>query len=371
MRGMIRHDDVRFALVHDWMAVYGGAEELFRHITEMVDGPIVTTQFNADAYPFLKGREVRVSWIDRLPFAYSRHYLYAPVAPDAFRAFDLGGFDVVLVDSHTFAHNVRKPPGAVMLCYYHTPARSLWLPEIDRRMSGFVQRLIVSRLKRLDLEASKGPDIVLANSQTTAERIRRFYGREVDEVVYPPVETEKWSDVERVSDDEGLLMWGRLIPYKRVDLAIEAARRTGMRLNIVGSGPLRATLEAQAAGASNVVFHGRLPDEELKKLMGRSLATVFPPYEDFGIVPVESLAAGLPVLAFGQGGVTETVTDDCGVLVDEQTPESFAEGIRTLSGRSFDPATLRARAARFDAHVFRERYAAHVERAVDLWRSQR
>ncbi|MCW5941654.1 MAG: glycosyltransferase [Fimbriimonadaceae bacterium] len=368
---MIRHDDVRFALVHDWMAVFGGAEELFRHIAEMVEGPIVTTQFNPAAYPFLKGREVRVTWLDRMPFAHSRHYLYAPVAPDAFRSIDLSEFDVLLVDSHTFAHNVRKPPGSVMLCYYHTPARSLWLPEIDKRMSGIVQRMVVKRLKRLDLDASKGPDIVLANSNTTADRIRRFYGRAVDEVIYPPVETGKWADVERVSDEEGLLIWGRLIPYKRVDLAIEAAKRTGLRLNIVGSGPLRAHLEAQAAGAANVVFHGRLPDEELKKLMGRSLATVFPPYEDFGIVPVESLAAGVPVVAYGQGGVTETVTGDCGVLVDEQSPEAFARGIEALRRRAFDPAALRAQAERFDAAVFRERYAAQVERAVAMWRGFR
>lgn len=365
---MIRHDDVRFALVHDWMAVFGGAEELFRHIAEMVDGPIVTTQFNPAAYPFLKGRRVQVSWIDRLPFAHTRHYLYAPVAPDAFRSFDLSEFDVLLVDSHTFAHQVRKPRGAVMLCYYHTPARSLWLPEIDKRMAGPLQRLVVKRLKRMDLEASKGPDIVLANSKTTADRIRRFYGREVDEVIYPPVETAKWASVERVSDDEGLLIWGRLIPYKRVDLAIEAAKRTGMRLNVVGSGPLRAALEAQAAGSPHIVFHGRLPDEELKKLMGRCLATVFPPYEDFGIVPVESLAAGLPVVAFGQGGVTETVTSDGGVLVDEQTPEAFARGIEALRARSFDPVALREQARRFDAGVFRSRYAAQVEGAVAMWR---
>ena len=350
----------RYALVHDWMAVFGGAEEMFRHVCELYEGPIFTSQFNPAAYPFLKGREVRTTWIDRMPLAHTKHYVYAPFAPGAYRSMDFGGFDALLVDSHSFAHHVRKPAGAKMLCYYHTPIRSLWMPEVDKRMSGFPQSLFAPRMRAADLAASRTADVVLANSETTAERIRRFYGREPHAVVYPPVDTQKWSGVERKSDEEGMLMWGRLIPYKRVDLGIEAARATGIKLNIVGNGPMRAALEQQAQGLKHVVFHGRLDDPDLMALMERSLCTLFPAYEDFGIVPVESLAAGLPVVALGAGGSSETVTPECGVQIHEQTGEALAAGVLALQGRTFDAAVLKAQAARFDAEVFRSRYQAAV-----------
>ncbi|HZH98795.1 MAG TPA: glycosyltransferase, partial [Fimbriimonadaceae bacterium] len=194
--------------------------------------------------------------------------------------------------------------------------------------------------------------------------IEEFYGRKVDRVIYPPVHTQNWSEVEHVSDEEGLLYWGRLIDYKRVDLAIDAVRKTGHKLNIVGSGPLDAELRKRASGMSNVVFHGRLPDEELKVLMSRSRAVVFAAYEDFGIVPVEAMAAGLPVIAFGQGGAAETVLPEFGVRFMEQTVESLTGAIEALQGRTFDPTALKAHAAQFDVERFRREYTEEVVRAL-------
>jgi glycosyltransferase involved in cell wall biosynthesis len=357
--------DLKFALVHDWLTAPGGSEDVFREICRLFPGVVFTSQYDPARIRFLEGMEVRKSFVQRMPLALKKHYIYAPLLPRVYRGFDLSQFDVVLSDSHSFAHGVRKRPDALHINYYHTPARSLWVPEIDGRATGFLRSRIARRLKPLDLESSKNPDLILANSQTTAQRIREFYGREVLKVIYPPVETTKFADVPRVSDEEGFLLWGRLIPYKRIDLAIAAARRIGFRLNIVGSGPRETDLRRLAAGAPNVHFHGRVSDEALKELMSRSRAVLFPGYEDFGIVPVEAMAAGLPVVAYGAGGAGETVTESFGALFREQTVESLCDAIESLDGRTFDSAALRGHAAQFDADVFRREYRATVESAIE------
>lgn len=356
---------MKIALVHDWLTVPGGAEDVFREMVDLFPGTVFTSQFDANRIRFLEGHEVRTSYVQRLPWALKRHYIYAPLLAGVYSRFDLREFDVVLSDSHSFAHGVRKRPDALHVCYYHTPARSLWVPQIDRRASGgLVKPLIARRLKTLDLAASKRPDVLLANSRTTAARIEKFYGREVREVIYPPVRTDKFLGIPRLSDDEGLLYWGRLIPYKRIDLAIEAAKRLGCRLNIVGGGPLEGQLRAQAAGATNIVFHGRLPDEDLHRLMSHSKAFVFPGYEDFGIVVVEALAAGLPVVAYGQGGATESVLPGFGVLFEHQTVEDLVGAIERLNDLVFDEVAARAHAKTFDREVFRERYRSVVDECI-------
>jgi glycosyltransferase involved in cell wall biosynthesis len=351
------------ALVHDWLTVPGGAEEVLRETLHLFPGTVFTAQYNPARFPWLRDTKVRDTWLSRMPLSKSRHYLYAPILADIYSRMNLDGFELILTDSHTFAHHVRKPKGAIHICYYHTPARSLWVPEIDDRAGeGLVRTRIANRLRRLDLMASRNPDVVLANSNTTAERIRRVYKRDVEEVIYPPVDTGKWLDVAHESDDEGFLMWGRLIRYKKIDIAIEAVKKTGHRLNIVGSGPYEAFLRQAAGGAPNIRFHGRLPDDDLKKLMARSCGVLFPGYEDFGIVPVEAMAAGLPVIAFGQGGASETVGAGCGLLFQEQTSASLAEAIELLPSLEIDRNYLRARAKTYDTQVFRDKYSAAVRR---------
>lgn len=365
---------LRFALVHDWMAVAGGAEATFCQICDMFPGPVYTSQINADVFPWLEGREIHTSFVQNLPLALRRHYLYAPVMPSVYRNFDLSDADVVLTDSHSFAHHCRPRADAIHVCYYHTTARSLWTPEIDDRARAgrmaWARRMMAPGLKRLDFEASRHPQYIIANSKTTADRIRKHYGREPDEVIYPPVETDKWADVRREDCNEGLLHWGRLVSYKRIDLAIEAARITGIKLNIVGSGPMEPALKEQARGLDNVRFHGRLPDAELKRLMSCCWGVIFPGYEDFGLVPVEAMACGLPVIAYSHGGASETVSKDGGILVDRQTPDAFAQGIRTMQDMDFDHRVLRAKARLYDVRVFRERYGEAIQNAIASKRSK-
>lgn len=354
---------MKVALVHEWLTVPAGSEEVFAEMCSLFPGTVFGSIIDSERCKFLRGLELRPSFLQSWPMAKRRHWLYAPFMPAAYAKMDLSGFDLVLSSSHSFAHGVRKAPGATHICYYHTPARSLWVPEIDPRANKtWLHRLIARRLKPLDLLASKQPDYLLANSQTTADRLKKFYGREVTKVIYPPVKTAQWMDVQRESEDEGFLYWGRLIEYKKVDLLIDAVRQTGHRLNIVGSGPSDSALRAQAAGLPNVVFHGRLPDADLKRLMARSRAVLFAAYEDFGIVPVEAMAAGLPVVAFGQGGASESVLPEFGVQFGSQTVDALVEAIGRLEGRSFTPDALKAHAAKFDVEVFRREYRETVER---------
>lgn len=360
-----RFPDLRFALIREWLVNPGGSEEVFRQVHEMVEAPVFTSIFNPVKFPWLAGADIRASRISKLPGAFTKHYIYSPMMPRVYRGFDLSPFDVILTDSHSFAHHARKRAGALHICYYHTPARALWAPEVDDRAKGMVKRTLVARLKKLDLGASKNPDVIFANSHTIAERLERVYGRQADAVIYPPVDVGKYLDVERSDDSEGLLYWGRLVPYKRVDLAIQAAIALGARLNIVGSGPDEGRLRKMAQGHPNIVFQGRLPDVALKKLMSRSRAVVFPAYEDFGIVPVEAMAAGLPVVAFGEGGAKETVKPEFGVQFTKQTAEAMAESIRALDTKHVDLDAMRAHAKSFDASVFRRRYFELASKAIE------
>lgn len=362
---VLRFEDLKIALVHDWLTVPAGSEAVFEEICSLFPGTVYTSQVDVEKNKFLRDLDVRASIIQKLPGALERHYIYAPLLPYVYSQLDMSPYDLVISDSHTAAHGVRRRADALHINYYHTPARWLWTPEIDPRATKtFVHRAIAKQLRKMDLEASKRPDVLFANSQTTADRVKKYYGRKVDAVIYPPVHTSRWLDVEKIDESEGLLYWGRLIGYKRVDIAIEAVRQTGQRLHIVGSGPAEEKLKAQAEGMRNVFFWGRETNERLKEHLAHAKAVVFPGYEDFGIVPVEAMAAGVPVVAFGSGGVTESVRDQDGVLFDEQTPESMVDALQKLNKKSFDPASLKARAIEFDVDVFRRKFRDAVMEAV-------
>ncbi|MCO5297325.1 MAG: glycosyltransferase [Fimbriimonadaceae bacterium] len=356
----------RVALIHDWLTVPAGSEAVFAEVCALFPGTVFASQIDAERCTFLRPYPLRPSAIQKLPFALTKHWLYAPVLPNVYAGMDLSEFDLVLSDSHSFAHGVRRAPGALHVNYYHTPARSLWVPEIDPRAGKtWLHRMIAKRLKRLDFVASKRPDVIFTNSETTAARVRKFYGREVDQVIYPPVHTEAWLKVPRKSTDAGLITWGRLIGYKRVDLAIESVRRTGQALHVVGSGPLEAELRAQAADCPNITFHGRLGDAELMELMAHCKAFVFPAYEDFGIVAVEAMAAGLPVVAFAEGGASETVRDEFGVRFPEQSVDALVAALEELDRREFDEQALREHAKQYDVSVFRREYRKAVDAAIE------
>jgi glycosyltransferase involved in cell wall biosynthesis len=318
--------------------------------------------------------------------------------------FALDGYDLVISGSHCVAKGVRPPPRALHIAYVYTPMRYVWdlhetyvAPGRMGPLSRSLLRAFSGRLRRWDIESNRRVHHFVAISRHVAERIRRHYGRAA-EVIYPPVETARFHAAGRT--DDFYLAGGALAPYKRLDLAIRAANRSGLRLVIVGDGQEGRRLRRMAG--PTVEFLGRCPDHEFADLLSRCRALIFPGEEDFGILPVEAMACGRPVIAYARGGVTETVIplngvarDVCGsesdelrrsrpplpsapdaptgVFFYEQTVEALMGAIRLYerSGDRFDPEALRARALTFDRSIFEKRMAEFVAQRYEAWASER
>lgn len=356
----------RVAITTDWLNSFGGAERVLAELLRVFpDAPIHTTVHDPAGLPDeMRGWDIRPSFLQRLPFAKRQHRPFLPLMPLAFESFDFAGYDVVLTTSSAFAKGVVTPPNVPNVCYCHTPPRYLW-DQFHEQTRGMRGRLLIGAmaawLRVWDRMAADRVDVFVANSQTVAARIRRYYRREPI-VVHPPVDTERFRPSGAPAEDF-LLVVARLVPYKRVDLAIEAATRRGYRLVVVGDGPELARLQARAG--SSVTFLGRRSDAEIAELYARCRAFLFPGMEDFGIAPVEAQAAGRPVVAFGAGGATETIVDgETGVLFLEQSVEALVEAIEGLDALRVDPAACRENALRFDAAIFRTRMAEVVADAV-------
>jgi glycosyltransferase involved in cell wall biosynthesis len=310
---------------------------------------------------------IRVSFMDRLPAIHRYHQPYLLLYPFAFERFDLTGYDLILSNKSGFCHGVRKPPGAVHICYCLTPTRYVWGFEeyASREGLGAASRQILrpalQLLRQWDKAAAQRVDHFIAISSEVQRRIARFYGRD-SVIIYPPVAIDRFD----VADSAGdyFLVLGRLIPYKRVDLAVRACTELGLPLLVAGDGRDRARLERMAG--PTVKFLGRVPDTEVPALVARCRAFIFPGLEDFGIAPVQAMAAGRPVIAFAGGGALDTVTENhTGHLFREQTVESLAAVLRQFSASRFDPAAIRAHALKFDRQVFEQKLLDFINSVTD------
>ncbi len=285
----------------------------------------------------------------------------------AYRSFDLSRFDLILSSNHAFAKNVLAPPGALHVCYCHTPMRYAWEEDfLEGEELGGVARLalplLLGRLRRQDLRGAAGPDVFVANSSHVAARIERYYGRSA-EVVHPPVDVQHYLGVARAPEDF-YLAFGRVVPYKRVDLAVTACARLGVPLKVAGDGRALDAVRAAAPPGGSVEFLGRVSERERDQPAGGARALLFPGEEDFGIVPVEAQAAGVPVIAYGVGGAVETVLDGrTGVLFGEQSATALAAALERFEGLQFDAREAREHAQRFGRERFREEMAAAIDRA--------
>jgi len=327
---------------------------------------IFTTVYDPAPWPAqIKQATVHSSYLGRIPGA-TRHYpKLLPLMNGAFRAFDLSRFDLVLSSSHACAKNVRAPEHALHVCYCHTPMRYAWEEgflegeEVGRAMRLLLPPLL-ARLRREDLAGASGPDVFVANSQHVAARIERYYGRSA-EVVHPPVDVERFLGIARAPGDY-YLAYGRVVPYKHVDLSVDACARLGRHLVVAGDGRALAAVRAHAgAGAS---FRGKVSAAELDELLAGARALLFAGEEDFGIVPVEAQAAGVPVIAYAVGGAAETVVDGrTGVLFDEQSVDGLAAAIERFEGLKLDERDVRENARRFSRERFREQMASVIEHA--------
>ncbi len=357
----------KVAIIQEWLDSWGGAEQVLLALHQLwPEAPIFTTVYVPEHVPQLGKASVRPSFLNSWPLAHSsrRPWLF-PLMPLAVEQYDLRDFDVVISSSYGPAKGVITHPGQFHLCYCHTPTRFLWEPQVDQRLPrGWLFDKMATGLRQWDQLAAARPDQMLANSKTVQGRISKYYRRD-SQVVYPPVDVSRFQPAQADAVKSYFLSATRLVKQKHIDLIISAFKQTGQTLKISGRGPEEATLKARAAGAKNIEFLGFVPDAQLAKLMAHTQAFVFAAEEDFGIVPIEAMAAGRPVIAYSHGGATETVLPGkTGLLFPEQTAESLATVLGQFSGADFDPKIIRKHAEQFDTKHFQHAIKGIVEQHV-------
>jgi glycosyltransferase involved in cell wall biosynthesis len=357
----------RVALIHDFLLDLRGAERVFAAICDAwPEADVFTAVYDAAGTEGrFADRNVHTSFLQRLRPTSRTFRPLLPFYPHAVESFDLRGYDTVISSSSAWAHGVLVDPGAVHVCYCHNPFRYAWTErEATLQARGPIARpvlrLLLSRWRQWDWIAAQRVDRYVANSHTTAERVHRYLGREAT-VLHPPVELDRFAPGRTVGDYYVVL--AELMAHKRIDVAVEAFSRLGLPLVVIGDGPGGRRLRRIAA--PNVSFTGRVSDERVAELLGSARALVVTAVEEFGIAAVEALAAGRPVIAFGEGGVRESVEPGVtGVFYERNDPASLAAAVRGFDALAVDPAACRAAAERFSVERFQARLAAIVAAAV-------
>ena len=335
--------------------------------------PIYTLLYDRDATGgVFDGRVIKTSFLQNLPFTKKHHRIFPLLMPLAIEQFDFSDYDVVLSLSASFAKGIITKPHTRHICYCLTPPRFLWdnsqkfVEEFG--YPGLIKKFLppfITYLRIWDSQASLRVDDFWSISNFIKDRVGKYYSRS-SQVVYPPVNTAKFNISEQTGDY--FLMVGRLVSYKRFDLAIKAFNQNGLPLKIVGTGPELNKLRSLASGTSrskasgkNIEFLGLVSDEKLAKLYSNAQACIFPQEEDFGIVPLESMASGRPVIAYRRGGAVETIVEnETGLFFNDQTPESLQEAIEKFYNLEFGPEVCRKQAERFDVGIFKENIIKHL-----------
>ena len=346
----------RIALVHDYFVQMGGAERVAEAMHDSFpSAPMYTTVALPQSLPQrLRNADIRTSLLQKLPAIDRKFRHYFMLYPFAVEHFDLSEYDLIFSSSSGYAKGVRRRRNAIHVCYCHTPMRWVWRYEdyVAREKFGSFSRtllpLMLWPLRKWDLRASQQPNYYIANSRLVAERIKKIYGREAH-VIPPPIEVNRFHMSNDIEDY--YLVLSRLMPYKRIDLAIEACKRMNRRLIVIGDGPDRERLEKMAD--DRIEFLGRQPDKIVNYYAARCRALLFPGEEDFGMAPLEANASGRPVIAYRGGGAVETIDEEVtGVFFDQSNSLSLAEAIEKFEGMRWDPYALRRHAEKFDRTVF-------------------
>jgi glycosyltransferase involved in cell wall biosynthesis len=373
----------RPALVHDYLVQMGGAERCLEEFAALFpEAPIYTGIVQPSRLPpGLRQPPIRTTFLQRVPLPRRVYRAYLPLYPLAFEMLDLRAHDLVISSSSAFAKGVLTPPSACHICYCYTPMRFAWDyhgfagQEFRTPLARLLLSIMVERLRLWDRISSDRVDYFIAISQVVAQRIRKFYGREAT-IIHPPVETSVFQPLpapEREAlaggERDSYVVVSRLAPYKRIDVAIQAFNHLRLPLVVIGSGRDGARLQRMAG--PTIRFLGRVSDAEVRERLAACRGLIWPGEEDFGMVPVEAMAAGRPVVAYRAGGVLETVEEGVtGVFFDPQTPEALAAAVLRAEQVRWDAARLRERALRFDTTAFRSRFRAVVAAAYAEYREE-
>lgn len=356
------------AIVHDWLNQIGGAEGVLETLVEMFPGaPVYTSMYWTSGMPArYRSWDIRTTWMDHLPGIYRHHQPYLLLYPLAFGGLKLEGYDLIISNKSAFCMGVRTPPQTHHLCYCLTPTRFVWDFDnyVGREQVGLSARALVRPfvrwLQNWEHRAAARVDSFVSISSEVQKRVQNIYGRS-SEIIYPPVDVDRF--VPTTEHEDYFLIVSRLIPYKRIDLAVQAFTELGLPLWIGGEGRDRKSLEAMAG--PTIRFLGRVPDRDLGPLLARCRAFVFPGLEDFGITPLEAMSAGRPVIAYAGGGALDSVVEGkTGTFFHEQSVSSLVNAVQQFDESAYDPAVVRAHAAQFDTELFKSQLAASIRKKL-------
>ncbi len=361
---------MKTALVHDYLNQRGGAERVFAHFaTAWPEAPIYTTLYDESAVgDLIPPPRVHTSFLQHFPLREALFRSYAPLYPRAIESLDLSAYDLIVSSTTAWAKGVIARPDATHVCYINTVSRFVFdeARYVGGLGPGALARPLIRRLAAWDVRAAQRPTRFIANSRNVADRVRRWYNRDAD-VLPCPVDVDTFTIGPGNGDYYAVV--SRLLPYKRIDLAIAACALARVPLHVIGSGPDERRLKTLATG-TNTTFHGTVDDATRNALLGNARAAILPGEEDFGLVPLETAAAGRPTIAYAAGGALETIiAGETGTFFHDPTPESLANALRTFDPTAYDPTTLRAHAERFRPERFIERLKTIVDETLNARRT--
>lgn len=362
---------MKIALVHDYLVQYGGAERVLEAFAELFPyAPIYTLLYDKEA---MRGKfeekRIYTSFLQKLPFAKTRHRLFPPLMPLAIEQFDFTKYDVVLSDSSSYAKGIITRPETLHICYMHTPMRYAWddcqkyvqdfgFPKIIKR----IVPLFMNPIRLWDKASADRVDRLIANSQFVARRIKKYYCKEAI-VVHPPVNVDNFFLAKQEDRKDYFLMVGRLIAYKRHDIAIEAFNRLRLPLKIIGRGPELERLKKMAG--PTIEFLGRVDEDDLPRYYAECRGFVFPQEEDFGIVAIEAMASGRPLIAYRGGDIVEHMEEGImGEYFNEQTADAIVHALDRFDDNKYDSEYIRGKALAFDKARFQATIKNYVEQAL-------
>lgn len=362
---------MKIAFVHDYLVQYGGAERVLECLSELYPyASIFTILYNKDAmHGVFENKRICTSYLQKVPFASTWHRVFPLLMPPAIEQFDFSEYDVVVSDSSSYAKGIITRPETLHICYMHTPMRYAW-DDCQKYTRDFYFPFLVKKvipfamnyLRVWDKVSADRVDVFIANSNFVARRIKKYYHKD-STVIHPPVDIKHFTITKATSDKKYFLMVGRLIAYKRHSIAIKAFNELKLPLKIIGRGPELKRLK-KIAGPT-IEFLGRVPDEKLPGFYANCQAFVFPQEEDFGIVAIEALACGKPLIAFRGGDIPEHMEEKkMGVFFDKQTPEAIKEAVQKFNLLSFDPVYIRSKVEKFDREIFKKKMREFIESSV-------
>jgi glycosyltransferase involved in cell wall biosynthesis len=365
-------------ILHDWLvSPVGGAEKVLEEIHKLFPSPIYTLVSDRKKLmgSYFDCANIQNSFIQKLPKATSAYRSYLPFFPLAIEQFDLSSYELILSSSHCVAKGAIIHPEQLHICYCHTPIRYAWdmtyqylkEADLDKGLKGFLAKWILHYIRGWDMHSSTRVDHFIANSKYVASRIKKFYGRS-STVIYPPVNLDFFHPVEK--KESFYLTASRLIPYKKIDLIVEAfTQMPDRKLIVIGQGPQWSAIQKKAS--ANVELLGYQPDDVLRSYMQKAKGFIFASLEDFGIVPIEAMAAGTPVIAFGKGAARETVIEGkTGLFFHEQTAPAIQNAVKTFEKMEFSASECRKQAEKFSSERFVSQFQEFVVEKYNLFKNK-